>query len=80
MASIDQGNAVIPVTFVITVSLKGEDVATIEAQHDLPITISGGTAVGDVPQITMNLDEDRVRAGLADTLRQAADRIEHGDA
>lgn len=65
----------IPAIFSIDISLNGTSIATIEAASNLPVNITGGIDVGDVPQIKMELDEDRVRASLAETLRAAADQI-----
>lgn len=65
----------IPANFTVTVALNGETVATIETVSELPITIAGTVEPGDIPQIRMELDEDRVRDGLAEVLRAAADQI-----
>ena len=65
----------IPAIFSIDISLNGTNIATIEAASNLPVNITGGIDVGDVPQIKMELDEDRVRDSLAEVLRAAADQI-----
>ncbi|MGD3153871.1 hypothetical protein [Tsukamurella tyrosinosolvens] len=65
----------IPAIFSIDISLNGTNIATIEAPSNLPVNITGGIDVGDIPQIKMELDEDRVRDSLAEVLRAAADQI-----
>ncbi|WP_019204550.1 hypothetical protein [Tsukamurella sp. 1534] len=69
----------IPANFTIRIDLDGAHFCTVDTTGKLPITVTGCIS-GDVPQIKMHLDEDDVRAVLADALRAAADRMEHGDA
>lgn len=70
----------IPANLTIDIGLNGESIGTVETTGYLPVTVTGFISGDDVPQIRMHLDEDDVRAVLAEALRAAAERLEHGDA
>lgn len=65
----------VPAKLTIDIGLNGESIGTLETTAYLPVTITGYISGDDVPQIKMNLDEDDVRAVLADALRTASDQI-----
>lgn len=69
----------IPAKITLDIGLNGESIGVVETTGNLPVSVTGYISGDDVPQ-QMRLDEDDVRAVLADALRTAADRLEHGDA